>query len=70
MEFNKPTPFGTIKTIDGIVNYIVAEPDKYRKGKSIKKNLTIPEWLSSEAEKAGVNFSAVLQEALRHKLGV
>ncbi len=38
--------------------------------RSVKKNCTIPYWLSVEAEKAHINFSKVLQEALMSKLGV
>ncbi len=34
----------------------------------VKKNCTLPAWLSLAAEKAGVNFSAVLQDALIDKL--
>lgn len=36
--------------------------------KSVKKTLTIPAWLNTMAEKAGINFSAVLQEALAQQL--
>ena len=38
--------------------------------KYIKKTLTIPEWLNIVAEKEGVNFSQVLQAALKEKLHV
>ena len=34
----------------------------------VKKNCTIPSWLNFEAERAGVNFSAVLQAALKKEL--
>ncbi len=54
-----------------IVNYIRCDTLDYRKRvntKSIKKTLTIPEWLNEEAMAAGVNFSQVLQEALKEKL--
>lgn len=47
--------------------------DEYRKkhnNKSIKKTLTIPAWLNTIAEKENVNFSQVLQEALKEKLGI
>lgn len=40
---------------------------KYRESvdnRSIRKNLTIPAWLNTKAEKEGLNFSKVLQEAL------
>ena len=36
----------------------------------VKKTLTIPSWLNQEAERAGVNFSQVLQEGLKQRLGV
>ena len=36
--------------------------------RAVKKNCTLPSWLNYEAEKAGVNFSAVLQAALKQEL--
>ena len=38
--------------------------------KAIKKTLTIPAWLNIQAEKAGVNFSKTLQDALCEKLNL
>ena len=38
--------------------------------KSIKKTLTIPKWLNDMAEENHLNFSQVLQEALKSNLGV
>ena len=35
--------------------------------RTVKKNCTIPSWLNFEAEKAGINFSAVLQAALKQE---
>ena len=32
--------------------------------KSVRKNLTIPQWLNTKAEALNINFSQVLQEAL------
>lgn len=37
---------------------------------SVKKTLTIPGWLNRLAEEQGVNFSRVLQNALKNELGV
>ena len=37
---------------------------------SVKKTLTIPAWLDSLARRHKVNFSQVLQEALRKHLGI
>ena len=38
--------------------------------KFVRKNVTLPEWLSHRAEKASINFSQTLQEALLSKLGI
>lgn len=38
--------------------------------KSVRKNLTLPAWLNTRAEAAGVNFSQTLQEALKEKLAL
>ena len=54
-------------------NYIAADTDEYRKkyyNRAIKKTLSIPSWLNTQAEQAGVNFSQVLQEALKEKLQI
>ncbi len=37
---------------------------------AVKKTLTIPQWLNEMAEKEHVNFSQVLQSALKDVLGV
>jgi hypothetical protein len=43
---------------------------KFFDKKAIKKTLTLPNWLNTLAERDGVNFSAVLQEALIAKLNL
>ena len=55
------------------VSFISIDMDDYRKKfnkKSIKKTLTIPEWLNYLAEKNDINFFQVLQEALKEKLNI
>ena len=42
--------------------------EKYGSKKSIKKTLTIPQWLNKRAEKLGINFSQALQEILLSKI--
>lgn len=54
-----------------IVNYIAVDMDDIRKRvilPTVKKNTTLPAELAKEAEKAGVNFSQTLKEALEEKL--
>lgn len=61
------------KTANGVVSYVMADTDEWRKSvdnRAIKKTLSIPSWLNKKAEKASINFSQTLQEALCQKLGV
>ena len=37
--------------------------------RTVRRNVTLPNWLNQEAEKAHVNVSKVLQEALMARLG-
>ena len=58
---------------DEFVSLVYADTTAYRKRiskKSVKKTLTIPEWLNTAAETANINFSQTLQEALTAKLGL
>ena len=65
LEIPHPSDVRSICSEDGIVTVVATEPLAYRKStKSIKKTLTIPEWLNIEAEKRHINFSSVLQQAL------
>jgi predicted RNase H-like HicB family nuclease len=55
------------------VNLIVADTVVYRRendARAVKKTLSIPSWLNAQGEKAGVNFSQILQDALKSHLGV
>ncbi|MDR0383974.1 MAG: type II toxin-antitoxin system HicB family antitoxin [Christensenellaceae bacterium] len=66
-EFNK---ISTNNKNESIV-MISSNMDKYlKKPRLVKKNLTIPEYLSVIAEQQNINFSAVLTEALAKKLKV
>lgn len=51
-----------------LVSVDMTEYAKKHNEKAVKKTLTIPAWLNNEAVAAGINFSAVLQEALQEKL--
>ena len=55
------------------VNYNACDTLDYQKrnsSKAVKKTLSIPEWLDVEATSRGVNFSAILQQALKDHLGL
>ena len=55
----------------GFVSMVSVDVDAYAKAhfeKSVKKTLTIPAWLNDAATAQGVNFSRVLQDALKQQL--
>lgn len=53
-----------------LVGVDMLEYYKRNSSKSIKKTLTIPEWLNYIAEENNINFSQVLQEALKTRLNI
>lgn len=58
---------------DDVVTLVDVDFEEYRRKndlRAVKKNCTIPSWLNFEAEKAGVNFSAILTAALKRELKI
>lgn len=56
-----------------VLSYVDIDSDEYRRKidtKVVRKNVSLPSWLNYEADKAGINVSRVLQDALMEKLGV
>lgn len=43
---------------------------KRHDNKAVKKTLTIPSWLNTVAEENNINFSSVLQSALKQRLNI
>jgi predicted RNase H-like HicB family nuclease len=72
--FPEPTQASAVAHDDGeIVTLIDSDLSEYRKAherRVVRRNVTLPSWLNFEAERSGINVSAVLQEALKDKLGV
>ena len=62
------TPYERVSAEGGdMVNMILLDMDSYAEkygDKAVRKNLTIPAWLNTFAEKNNLNFSKVLQDAL------
>ncbi len=55
------------------VSLISCDTLDYRKffdNRAVKKTLTIPAWLNTMAEKQNINFSLVLQQALKQELHI
>ena len=58
-------------TGEEFVSLVACDTMAYRKfydNRAVKKTLTIPAWLNTMAERAGVNFSMTLQAALKQEL--
>lgn len=56
-----------------IITLVDVDFTEYRRKnelKTVKKNCTLPSWLCYEAEKANINFSKVLQSALKQELNL
>ncbi len=65
---NAPTPQSEIQhEKDDILTIIQADTIKYRSmtdTKAVRKNVSLPAWMSNLADKRGINCSKVLQDAL------
>jgi predicted RNase H-like HicB family nuclease len=58
---------------EDIVTLVDVDFSEYRKrvdNRAVKKNCTVPYWISVEADKAGINYSRILQEAIISRLGL
>lgn len=55
------------------VNIVTVDAEEYAKrhfDKAVKKTLTIPAWFNTAAMEQGINFSKVLQDALKKQLNL
>lgn len=69
------SPASSIRTESAadIVTLVDVDFTEYRRMndlRTVKKNCSIPSWLCFAAEKAGINFSQVLQNALKKELHI
>lgn len=75
-EQELPTPRNVTDIIvkDGeLITLVDVDFTEYRRKnelKVVKKNCTLPSWLCYEAEKSNINFSQVLQTALKKELHI
>lgn len=57
----------------GILTYVDVDFSEYRRKvdtRTVRRNVALPSWLNYEADKAGVNVSRILQEALMSALNL
>ena len=69
-----PSSLESIKSeyyeIVSLVDVDFADYRRRHEMRAVKKNCTIPGWLCYEAEKANINFSHALQDALKRELQI
>lgn len=81
IDIPKATSFSTIdikngtfyeegETIETLVDVDLTAYRRRVDNRTVRRNVTLPNWLNIEAEEAHLNVSKVLQEALVQKLGV
>lgn len=58
------------KSILSLVDIDFAVYRRKMDNKTVRRNVTLPNWLNQEAEAANINVSKVLQDALMQKLNV
>lgn len=65
----EPSYIKSVRVDDNsFVTLVSANVNLKKKDRSVKKTLTLPQWLNERAERQGINFSQTLQEALLHKI--
>ncbi|MBP3284740.1 MAG: type II toxin-antitoxin system HicB family antitoxin [Clostridia bacterium] len=74
-EEELPIPSDIIKVIEehneDLVTLVDVDFEEYRRKnelKTVRRNVSLPSWLNVEAERAGINVSAILQMALMKEL--
>lgn len=73
-EIPVPTPLNQIKLEENqrviLIEATLALHREAYCNRAVKKTLTIPSWLNDLGERENINFSAVLQSALKEKLNI
>lgn len=74
-ELPAPSEISSLKKENesDIITLVDVDFDEYRRKndmRTVKKNCTLPAWLEFEAEKAKVNYSALLQGAIKRELKI
>ena len=73
-DIPSPSAMSDIEVKGGdIVTLIAIDTMEYRRkyeNKAVKKTLTMPAWLNTRAEAANINFSQLLQKAIKEELQI
>ena len=58
---------------EDVITLVDVDFSEYRRKndmRTVRRNVSLPSWLNAEADKAGVNVSAILQAALKQELQI
>ena len=73
-ELPKPSNPESMKCeTSGFISMVDIDFTAYRRAnekRTVRRNVSLPSWLNTEAERAGINVSAVLQTALKQELQI
>lgn len=73
-EIPEPTDINVLDVPDGAIKSLVsvdmAQVRKAWNTRSASRTVTLPAWLDEKAKREQVNFSQVLQQALKDALGI
>lgn len=70
-DLPRPSALSAIDADDGIVTLVDVDFAEYRRKsnmQAVRRNVSLPAWLDEAAKEAGINVSAVLQNALKQEL--
>jgi len=68
-ELPAPSDILELQPEDGFASLVQADPTPFIRGnKTIRKNVSVPEWLVKRAQKEKINFSQVLTDALLERV--
>ena len=74
LEIPEPTDINALDVPDGAIKSLVsvdmAQVRKEWNTRSVSRTVTLPAWLDEKAKREQVNFSQVLQQALKETLGI
>jgi formate-dependent nitrite reductase cytochrome c552 subunit len=69
LQLPQPSLLKDLSNKDGAIMIVIADLENMKKqNKAVNKTVTLPYWLNVAAEKEHINFSGVLQEALKERL--
>ena len=70
IDISKSNFYGEGKSFVSLVDVDLEAFRRMEKSRSVRRNITLPQWLDDMASSAKINVSAVAQKALKAELGI